>query len=66
LIWASILAGFSAMKTLRGHFQRSAAELPAGVPPIQTTGTALRFGQLGPILIPLLFMAVWLVLLLHY
>lgn len=66
LIWASILAGFYAMKKLRAHFQRTAAELPAGVPPIQTTGTALRLGQLGPILIPLLFMAVWLVLLLHY
>ncbi len=66
LIWASILAGFSAMKRLRQDFRKSlAGELPVGVPPLQTTGTLLRFGQLGPIFIPLLFMGVWLLLLLQ-
>ncbi len=66
LIWASIMAGFSAMTKLRADFQKTlSGELPAGVPPIQTTGLTLRLGQFGPVLIPLLFIGVWLVLLLH-
>jgi len=63
LIWASILAGLSAMNTLRRDFRATIADdLPAGVPPIQTRGLAYRAGQFGPVLIPLLFTAVWLVL----
>src|SRR3954454_10643859 len=66
LIWASVLAGISAMNTLKCHFEASVGKkYPAGLPPIQTTGMALRGGQLGPVLIPLLFIGVWLVLLSH-
>jgi hypothetical protein len=64
LIWASILAGIAAMRQLRAGFERNVgAGLPGGLPPIQTTGIAFRAGQFGPVLIPLLFIGVWLVLL---
>ena len=63
LIWATILAGLSAMAKLRRNFHNTVADdLPAGLPPIQSTGLAYRAGQFGPLLIPLLFIAVWLVL----
>ena len=66
LIWVSILAGIAAMNKLKCHFEDCVGKrYPAGLPPIQTTGIALRGGQLGPVLIPLLFIGVWLVLLLH-
>lgn len=66
LIWASIIAGISAMNKLKCNFERNVgATLLPGLPPIQTAGAALRGGQLGPILIPLLFIGVWLVLLVH-
>jgi hypothetical protein len=66
LIWASILAGIAAMKKLKSDFeQRVGKSVPLGLPPIQTTGAALRGGQLGPVLIPLLFLSVWMVLLVH-
>jgi hypothetical protein len=66
LIWASILAGISAMNKLKCDFaQRVGNNFPVGLPPIQTMGVALRGGQLGPVLIPLLFIGVWLVLLVH-
>jgi hypothetical protein len=66
LIWASILAGMAAMRRLSFHFKEYVGgALPAELPPIQTSGATLRAGQLGPVLIPLLFLAVWLVLVLH-
>jgi hypothetical protein len=66
LIWASILAGVAAMAKLRRNFHNTVADdLPAGLPPIQSAGLAYRAGQFGPLLIPLLFTTVWLVLLLH-
>lgn len=66
LIWLSILAGFSAMRKLREDFYRHAgSQLPSGLPPIQTKGSTLLGGQLGPVILPLLFLAVWLVLLVH-
>jgi hypothetical protein len=66
LIWASILAGIAAMKKLKVDFEhRVGTALPEGIPPIQTTGFALRAGQLGPVLIPLLFITAWLILLVH-
>jgi hypothetical protein len=64
LIWASILAGIAAMKKLKSDFEhRTGNGLPNGLPPIQTMGTTLLAGQLGPVLIPLLFTTVWLMLL---
>jgi hypothetical protein len=64
LIWVSILAGMAAMRKLRLDFERYVgSDLPRSLPPIQTRGLELRFGQLGPLLIPLLFIAVWTVLL---
>ena len=66
LIWASVLAGISAMDKLKCDFERHVGkDFPVGLPAIQTKGVALRGGQLGPVLIPLLFLGVWLVLLVH-
>jgi hypothetical protein len=66
LIWLSIFAGFRAMRRLRDDFYRAAgSDLPSGLPPIQTTGRTLLGGQLGPVALPLIFLAVWLVLLLR-
>src|SRR4051812_15484426 len=66
LIWISILAGISAMKKLRVHFERGfQAQLPHDLPAIQTGGIALRAGQFGPVLTPLLFIGVWVALILH-
>jgi hypothetical protein len=64
LIWLSIIAGMRAMRKLRIDLQRKlTGVLPGELPPIQTSGIALLGGQLGPVLIPLLFLTVWLVLL---
>jgi hypothetical protein len=64
LIWLSIIAGFRAMRTLRDGFYRACGpSLPEGLPPIQTTGRTLLGGQLGPLALPLIFLAVWLILL---
>jgi hypothetical protein len=64
LIWIAILAGLVAMSGLRSNFhQRSADSSPEGVPAIQTSGIVLIAGQLGPVLIPLLFLTTWLILL---
>lgn len=66
LIWSSILAGISAMAKLRSDFHRTVSgELPAALPPIQTTGLAYRAGQFGPIFVPILFTVSWLVLAFH-
>jgi hypothetical protein len=65
LIWISVLAGVSAMRTLRMNFERSAGKLPAQLPSLQTAGRALLGGQLGPVFIPPMFIAVWLILLLR-
>jgi hypothetical protein len=66
LIWISILAGISAMKKLRVDFERGVrGHLPGGLPTIQTGGMAFRAGQFGPVLTPLLFVAVWVVLVMH-
>jgi hypothetical protein len=63
LIWISIFAGFQAMRKLRDDFELSCKNLPAGVPSIQTTGRMLLGGQVGPVSLPIIFLAVWLVLL---
>jgi hypothetical protein len=64
LIWLSILAGFQAMRALRKNFDRSdRSNLPEGLPSIQMTGRTLLGGQLGPLALPLIFLAVWLILL---
>jgi hypothetical protein len=65
LIWIAILAGLSAMRGLRNDFRRRVGNTwPEGVPAIQTSGAVLLAGQLGPIIIPVLFLSVWLSVLL--
>ncbi len=65
LLWVTILGGIFAMRRLRTDFERRAAQLPGGVPPIQTRGGVLLAGQIGPLLVPPLFIVVWLFLLLR-
>lgn len=64
LIWLSILAGFRAMRALREDFYRMIGNrLPSGLPVIQMTGGTLLGGQLGPLMLPVIFLAIWLILL---
>ncbi len=65
LIWLSVFAGIAAMRKLRLGFEATFGKLPVCLPSIQTTGRALLGGQLGPVLIPPMFIAVWLILLLR-
>lgn len=65
LIWVAILAGLSAMQSLRKDFRRSVENvLPEGVPAIQTSGAVLLAGHLGPVVIPMVFLVVWVGMLL--
>mgnify|MGYP005810022667 CR=1 FL=1 len=63
LLWITILAGIFAMRTLRVAFERCVSDLPKDIPPIQTRGATLFGGQIGPFLVPPLFIVIWLFLL---
>ena len=62
LIWLSILAGLNAMRRLRRMLEGEAP--PAGLPPVQGDRFGRLLGLCGPSLLPPLFMAVWLVMVL--
>ena len=63
LIWLAVMAGMWTMTKLR---RRYAASISAGlrnvVPPVQSTGGALVLGHFAPILLPGLFVVIWLLL----
>jgi hypothetical protein len=61
LIYISILAALKAIRQIRYLYQLKA--LPADLPPIQTSATTRLLGLFAPLLLPLLFVSVWLVLL---
>ena len=63
LIYISILAALRAIRQIRRLYQ--ANSLPAELPPIQTSATTRLLGLSAPLLLPLLFVSVWLVLLLN-
>ena len=61
LIYISILAALKAIRQIRYLYKLSA--LPSELPPIQTAATTRLLGLFAPLLLPLLFVSVWLVLL---
>jgi hypothetical protein len=63
LIYIGILAALRAIRQLRRLYQ--ARPVPPDLPPIQTAATTRLLGLSAPLLLPLLFISVWLVLLLN-
>jgi hypothetical protein len=63
LIYISILAALRAIRQIRRLYQ--ARSLSPDLPPIQTAATTRLLGLSAPLLLPLLFVSVWLVLLLN-
>lgn len=63
LIYISILAALRAIRQIRRIYQSKS--LPADLPPIQTSATTRLLGLSAPLLLPVLFVSVWLVLLLN-
>jgi hypothetical protein len=61
LILVSILAALKAIRELRNRYQRQSETLEAI--PLQTSKSARTLGLSAPVLLPLLFLAVWLFLL---
>jgi hypothetical protein len=63
LIYISIVAALRAIRQIRRLYQ--SRPVPADLPPIQTAATTRLLGLSAPLLLPLLFVSVWLVLLLN-
>lgn|SRR5690348_7642911 len=63
LIYIGILAALRAIRQLRRLYQDR--PVPPDLPPIQTAATTRLLGLSAPLLLPLLFISVWLVLLLN-
>jgi hypothetical protein len=63
LIFLSILSGIAAMRNLRALYDRTATSHPGELPPVQGYRSTQLLGLAAPILLPILFMAVWLFLL---
>jgi hypothetical protein len=63
LIYISILAALRAIRQIRHLYQLKS--LPPDLPPIQTAATTRLLGLAAPLLLPILFVSVWLVLLLN-
>jgi hypothetical protein len=63
LIYISILAALRAIRQMRRLYL--AKPTPPELPPIQTSATTRLLGLSAPLLLPLLFVSVWLVLLLN-
>jgi hypothetical protein len=61
LIGISILAALRAIRQIRRLYQ--AKSISPEIPPIQTAATTRLLGLSAPLLLPLLFISVWLVLL---
>jgi hypothetical protein len=65
LILLAILSGVVAMTNLRRLYTEHAGRIPAGLPPIQGSAWTRMTGIAAPVLLPILFMAVWVFLLLR-
>lgn len=64
LIYLSVLAALKALRELRRDYQARAGNV--ALLPIQTSRTTRLLGLSAPLLLPLLFIVVWLVLLLRW
>ncbi|MDB5334109.1 MAG: hypothetical protein JWP03_5260 [Phycisphaerales bacterium] len=63
LVYATIVAGVIAIVHLRRLYRTHAdVSARAGFPPVQGHRRTQIFGQIGPLLLPLVFLAVWLAL----
>lgn len=62
LIYATILAGTIAMKNLRTLYQPHANFFAGTLPPVQGFRLTRLFGQAGPLALPPIFIAIWLLL----
>lgn len=66
LIYVAILAGILAMADLRRLYQKHADfEAVTGLPPVLGFRQAQIMGQVAPMLVPLVFFTVWVILLTH-
>ena len=63
LIYIGILAALRAIHQIRKIYQSKG--VPGELPPIQTSATTRLLGLSAPLLLPLLFVSVWLVLLIN-
>jgi hypothetical protein len=62
LIYVSILAAVRAMRLLRRAYRSRFGQEDASVPPIQVSAPTRNFGLAAPLVLPLVFVAVWLLL----
>jgi len=65
LIYISILAAVVTMRRLRNGYRSRFGPEEDGLPPIMTVAPTRLFGLVAPLLLPLVFAAVWLVLWVH-
>ncbi|HUN87250.1 MAG TPA: hypothetical protein VMU28_00570 [Terriglobales bacterium] len=63
LIWMAVLAGTWTMYQLRRVYEHEFVQFfGRQLPPVQSTGRALLFGHFAPVILPPVFMVVWLLL----
>jgi len=65
LIYVSILAAVASMRRLRKSYRPRFAEDESGIPPIMTRPPIRTFGHSAAVLVPLVFITIWLVLWMH-
>ncbi len=65
LIYASLLAAIAAMRQLRNSYHSRFPDDERGLPPIMTRAPIRSFGNSAAILLPLVFITIWLVLWVH-
>ena len=65
LIYISVLAAVATMRRLRNSYHSRFGKEEADLPPIQTLAPIRLFGYSAPVLLPLVFTIVWLVLWMH-
>jgi hypothetical protein len=65
LTYISILAAVASMRHLRNSYRSRFAEDEKGMPPIVTRPPIRLFGHSAAVLLPLVFITIWLVLSMH-
>jgi hypothetical protein len=65
LIYISILAAVASMRRLRNSYHSRFGDDEKGVPPIMTHPPIRLFGHSAAVLLPLVFITIWLVIWMH-
>ena len=65
LIYVSILAAVASIRRLRNSYRSRFPGDETGVPPIMTSAPIRLFGHSAAVLLPLVFITIWLVLWMH-